>query len=113
MRCFVVPAVHFFAHDCEVTLGSLQQIGLEGEIDRWDADCGFELCRGLEAFEAVLPHRVFVLNRLAGRGEHQPEIQKCRIGFRIHGGPTRLVDDGQVRHLERGRFSVRGEGKSG
>jgi hypothetical protein len=44
-------------------------IGFENEINRGHANRGFELGARLEAFESVLPDRVFVLDRLVGESE--------------------------------------------
>src|SRR5581483_11889600 len=43
---------------------------------------------------------------------NQLEIQKPRSGFRVHCGPARLVDNGQVRHLERRGFAICAECQS-
>ena len=65
-----------------------------------------KLCVRLEAFESILPRRIFVSHRLIGRGEDELEIQECRSRFRIHRRPTWLIDDGNIRHLKRGRFAI-------
>lgn len=112
MRGFIVPAVHFRSHDRKVALRRFQRIGFEREINRGHSNRGFELRARLKALKPVLSRGVFVIYRLIGQLEDEFEIKECRNRFSIHCRPARLVDDGQVHHLEGRRFAIRTESKS-
>ena len=60
----------------------------------------------LEAFESVLPGRIFVFDRLVGGLEDQFEIHKCWSRLSVHRWPARLVNDGDVGHPERSHCFV-------
>ena len=110
MACrFVIFPIHLGTHHGEIALRALKRIRPESEIDRRHANTGFQLCGSPHAHEPILPHRIFILNRFVARLKNQLEIQKRRSGFRVHCGPARLVDNGQVHHLERRCFAIRAE----
>jgi hypothetical protein len=111
-RRFVILPIHLRTHNREIALRTLKRIRPESEIDRRHSNTGFQLRRSRASHESVLPHWVFILDRFVAHLKNQLEIQKRWSGFRVHCGPARLVDNGQVRHLERRGFAICAECQS-
>ena len=106
---FVISAIHFLAHYREITLRHGKLIGLECEVDGRHPHARFQFRDRLKALKSILPHRVFVFDRLVSGGKDEFEVEKGRGGFRILCWPTRLVDDRHIGHLQCGDFPIRTE----
>src|SRR5690242_7522305 len=59
----VISTVYLSAHYGEIGSRSLKRVRFEREIDRWHSNFGSELRHGLETFESILPHWIFVFHR--------------------------------------------------
>ena len=96
-----VAAVHFVADDGDVGLRSGQRIGLPRKTDGRNFDLRLELAGGASAGEAEMFGGVFILHGLAGGFPNHLESHARGSGDRVKSRPARLIDYGDILHLQR------------
>jgi len=105
----VVTTVDFLPDYGEAALRRIQRIGLPGKAGSRHLNFRLHLAPGPTPYEPEVLGGVVILHRLSSRFPHDLEGHSCGSGNRIKHRPARLIDYGDVLHLQRERVPVRAD----